>query len=881
MKNKKNLLYVLISLLLFVVIAMVYCAPVLSGKSVIQPDIINYKGSAQEMLTYQDKTGENVYWSDAMFGGMPTYQTGAKYSFDIIKTIDGAFRFLPRPADYIFLLFTGFFILGLTLFKKWQYALVGAIFFAFGSYYFELIAAGHNGKLHTIGYFAPLVAGILLLYRKKYIAGFVLTTLFMGLQLQANHIQMTFYLFLAMLVFAIVQFIDSLKKKELPDFFKSSALVVVAVIIAAGLNANRLLSTYEYSKETTRGKSEMTLLKKNSNGLDHDYITQWSYGKLETLNLFIPNLMGGGSQTNPEDLKNYTSELQNTQYSLGEDEFNQQVFQAVASQSRSAYWGDQPGTSGPAYQGAVVVFLFIIGMFMVHGKYATYKKWLVGATILSFILAWGKNLPFVTNLFIDYFPMYDKFRAVSSILVIAEFTMPFLAILTLYYFFNSDESDEFKKKVLYIAGGSTVFILIIFFLLGGMIFPFTSENEKLMTEQLIGQIQQANPNAIGLWEGLIKRLDEALILDRIEMFKADTLRTLLFVVLTLGLMLAYLFKLIKKPIIVILAIGALAFIDGFTVNKRYLNEDNFVSKYIVDNPFPTEMSPRLQTEAQNNNNVAQIAYKVPLNNLLSNISKQDKSHFRVYNTVLSTFNEAGTSYFVPSIGGYHAAKLGKYQDVVDIYFSQDPQLKKYGIKDETGLINVLNMMNTKYIIHGSPTEPQVQENPTALGSAWLASNIKWTENANDEILAINSTPVDHTVILRKDLVENKNLNVSADANAKIELVDYSPMKMTYKSSSNTDQIAVFSEVFYPHGWTATIDGKEVPIEKANYVLRAVPVKKGNHTIVMEFKPQVISTGNMIVIVSNILLLIVVAGGIYLGYKKCSTKENLNLAAEKA
>ena len=881
MKNKKNLLYVLISLLLFVVIAMVYCAPVLSGKSVIQPDIINYKGSAQEMLTYQDKTGENVYWSDAMFGGMPTYQTGAKYSFDIIKTIDGAFRFLPRPADYIFLLFTGFFILGLTLFKKWQYALVGAIFFAFGSYYFELIAAGHNGKLHTIGYFAPLVAGILLLYRKKYIAGFVLTTLFMGLQLQANHIQMTFYLFLAMLVFAIVQFIDSLKKKELPDFFKSSALVVVAVIIAAGLNANRLLSTYEYSKETTRGKSEMTLLKKNSNGLDHDYITQWSYGKLETLNLFIPNLMGGGSQTNPEDLKNYTSELQNTQYSLGEDEFNQQVFQAVASQSRSAYWGDQPGTSGPAYQGAVVVFLFIIGMFMVRGKYATYKKWLVGATILSFILAWGKNLPFVTNLFIDYFPMYDKFRAVSSILVIAEFTMPFLAILTLYYFFNSDESDEFKKKVLYIAGGSTVFILIIFFLLGGMIFPFTSENEKLMTEQLIGQIQQANPNAIGLWEGLIKRLDEALILDRIEMFKADTLRTLLFVVLTLGLMLAYLFKLIKKPIIVILAIGALAFIDGFTVNKRYLNEDNFVSKYIVDNPFPTEMSPRLQTEAQNNNNVAQIAYKVPLNNLLSNISKQDKSHFRVYNTVLSTFNEAGTSYFVPSIGGYHAAKLGKYQDVVDIYFSQDPQLKKYGIKDETGLINVLNMMNTKYIIHGSPTEPQVQENPTALGSAWLASNIKWTENANDEILAINSTPVDHTVILRKDLVENKNLNVSADANAKIELVDYSPMKMTYKSSSNTDQIAVFSEVYYPHGWTATVDGKEVPIEKANYVLRAVPVQKGNHTIVMEFKPQVISTGNMIVIVSNILLLIVVAGGIYLGYKKCSTKENLNLAAEKA
>lgn len=877
MKNKKNLIYVLISLLLFVVIALLYCSPVLSGKSVIQPDIINYRSSAQEMLTYQNKTGENVYWSDAMFGGMPTYQTGAKFDFDIIKSIDGIFRFLPRPADYIFLLFTGFFILGLTVFKKWKYALVGAIFFAFGSYYFELIAAGHNGKLHTIGYFAPLIAGVLLLYRKKYITGFVLTTLFMGLQLQANHIQMTFYLFLAMLVFAIVQFIDSIKKKELPDFLKSSALAIVAILIAVGLNANRLLSTYEYSKETTRGKSEMTLLKKNSNGLDHDYITQWSYGKLETLNLFIPNLMGGGSQTNPEDLKNYTSELQNTQYSLGEDEFNQQVYQAISGMPRSAYWGDQPGTSGPAYQGAVVVFLFIIGMFMVRGKYATYKKWLVAATILSFVLAWGKNLPFITNLFIDYFPMYDKFRAVSSILVIAEFTMPFLAILTLYYFFNSDETDEFKKKVLYIAGGSTVGVLILFYLFGGLLFSFTSGDEKLMTEQLIGQIQQANPNAVALWDGLMKRLDDALIMDRVAMFKADTLRTLIFVLLTLGLLLAYNLKFIKKSGIVVLGIGALALIDGYTVNKRYLNDDNFISKSIVENPFPTEMSTRLQDEASKNNNVAQIAYKVPMNKLLSSISKQDKSHFRVYNTAVSTFNEAGTSYFVPSIGGYHAAKLGKYQDVVDIYFSQDSRLKQYGIQDERGLINVLNMLNTKYIVHGSPTQPEVQQNPTALGSAWFASTIKWTENANDEILAINSVPVNNTVILRKDLVANKNINVAADSISKIDLVDYSPMKMTYKSSSKTDQVAVFSEIYYPHGWVATVDGKEVPIEKANYVLRAIPVEKGNHTIVFEFKPQIISTGNTIVIISNIILLIVVAGGIYLGYKKCSKNSDVKPA----
>jgi len=833
------------------------------------------------MLTYQEKTGENVYWSDAMFGGMPTYQTGAKYHFDVIKSIDGLFRFLPRPADYIFLLFTGFFILGLTVFKKWKYALVGSIFFAFGSYYFELIAAGHNGKLHTIGYFAPLVAGILLLYRKKYIPGFILTTLFMGLQLQANHIQMTFYLFLAMLVFAIVQFIESIKKKALPDFLKSSALVVIAVIIAAGLNANRLLSTYEYSKETTRGKSEMTLLKKNSSGLDHDYITQWSYGKLETLNLFIPNLMGGASQTNPEDLKNYTSKLQDTQYSLGEDEFNHQVFQAIASQPRGTYWGDQPGTSGPAYQGAVVVFLFILGLFMVRGKYSTYKKWLVGATILSIVLAWGKNLPFVTNLFIDYFPMYDKFRAVSSILVIAEFTMPFLAILTLYYFFNSEESEEFKKKILYIAGGSTIGFLLIFYLFGSSILSFTTENDQMMSEQFLKAIQQANPAAVGFWDGMIKQLDEALILDRIELFKSDTLRTLIFVLFTFGFLLAYQLKLIKNSAIVIFGIGALALIDGLTVNKRYLNEDNFVSKYIVDNPFPTELSPRLETEATNNNNVAQIAYKIPLNKTLSDLSKQDQSHFRVYNTVLSTFNEAGTSYFVPSIGGYHAAKLGKYQDVVDIYFSQDPRLKQYGIKDETGLINVLNMLNTKYILHGDVTQPQIEQNPTALGNAWFTPNVKWTENANDEILAINSTQLANTVILRKDLVENKQFKPAADATAKIELVEYSPMKITYKSSSNTDQFAVFSEVYYPHGWTASIDGKNVPIEKANYILRALPISKGQHTIIFEYQPQIIATGNTIVIISNILLLLVVAGGIYLGYKQCSQKENEKLATEKA
>lgn len=878
MKNKKNLLYVLGCLLLFAVIALFYCAPVLSGKSVIQPDIINYRGGAQEMLTYQDKTDENVYWSDAMFGGMPTYQTGARYEFDGIKAIDRMIRFLPRPADYIFLLFTGFFVLGYTLFKNWKYALTGAIFFAVGAYYFILIAAGHNAKVHTIAYFAPLVAGILLLYRQKYWAGFLLTTLFMGLQLQANHIQMTFYLFLVMLVFGIVQFIHAVKDKELPPFLKSSALVVAACVIALGLNANRLLSTYEYSKETTRGKSEMTLLKGNATGLDKDYITQWSYGRLETLNLFIPNLMGGSSASPQEDLKIYTEKLQSMAYSLGDDEFNQQAFQAIASQPRSTYWGDQPGTSGPAYQGAVVVFLFIMALFLVRGKFTAYKQWLVAATVLSILLAWGKNLQWFTNIFIDYFPMYDKFRAVSSILVMAEFTMPLLAIICLYYFFQGKETDEFKKKVLFIAGGGTVSFLVILYLFGGSLFSFQAESDVYLKSQFLGLIQEANPGAVAFWDGMMKQLDDAIISDRIALFKSDTLRSLVFVILTLALLFAYQYKYIKHAMVVVLGIGALALIDGLQVNKRYLNGDNFVSSYIVDNPFPTDLSVRLETEANSNNNVAQIAYKVPMNKSLATLAKSDKTHYRVYNTVLSTFNEAGTSYFVPSIGGYHAAKLGKYQDLIDVYFSQDPRMKEFGITDEKGLLNVLNMLNTKYIVHGSVQEPQIQKNPAALGAAWLTPNVKWTNNANEELLALNTTPLENTIVLRQDLIANKGFAPAVDSTATIQLVDYSPMKITYESNSTTDQYGVFSEIYYPHGWKASIDGKEIAIEKANYVLRGLPIEKGKHSIVFSFEPAVISTGNTLVIASNILLFIVFAAG---GYSLLNQKKKEDSADSAA
>lgn len=879
MKNNKNLLYILGSIIFFALVALIYCAPVLSGKSIIQPDIINYRGSAEEMLTYQEQTNEHVYWSNAMFGGMPTYQTGAQYDFDLIKGIDKVIRFLPRPADYIFLLFSGFFILGLTLFKKWKYALTGSVFFAVGAYFFIIIAAGHNAKVHTIAYFPPLVAGILLLYRKKYIPGFVLTTLFMGLQLQANHIQMTFYLFLVMLVFVIFQFYSDLKTKQIPAFFKASGLVVVACIIALGLNASRLLATYEYSKETTRGKSEMSLLKTNTDGLDHDYITQWSYGKLETLNLFIPNLMGGSSMSTQEDLKNYYSQLQSLAQQVGDDEFNQQVIQALAQQPRSTYWGEQPGTSGPAYQGAIVVFLFILGLFLVRGRFGKYKWWLLSATILSILLAWGKNFQFLTDVFVDYFPMYDKFRAVSSILVMAELTMPLLAIITVYYFIQENDTAEHKTKMLTIVGGTTIGILAILYIGASGIFSFQSSNDTSFTSQFLSLIGEANPNAIGFWQSMLKQLDDALIADRVAMFRSDTLRTIIFVLLTFALLYSYQKKYIKNSTIVVLSLGALALLDGYTVNKRYFNDDNFVSSYIVDNPFPTELSVKLESEANSNNNVAQIAYKVPLNKALSNLAQKDQSQFRVYNTTQSTFNDAGTSFFVNSIGGYHAAKLGKYQDLIDIYFSGDERLKQYGITDESGMINVLNMLNTKYIIHGNIQEPKIELNPTAFGNAWFVGKVKSVNNANEEILALNDTYLDKQVILRNEITQNLP-KVDVDSTASIQLTSYTPTKMVYKASTNTDQIAVFSEIYYPHGWKASVDGKEVDILKANYILRALPIAKGQHEIVFTYEPQVITTGKTIMLVSNALLIIVIVGGTFLGYKKCK-KENYNFKTEGA
>lgn len=836
----KNIIFSLVALVLFALIAVAYNTAVLSGnKALSQPDIVNYKGSAQEMVQHQQATGEETYWSDAMFGGMPTYQTGAKYSHHWVKKVDEVFRFLPRPADYIFLMFAGFFILGMVLFKDWKYAVLGACLFAMGTYFFQLYEAGHNSKAHAIAYFAPLTAGIILLYRKKYVLGFILTALFMALELVANHPQMTYYLGLALIIYVIIEAVDKIKKGEIKSFITSSVLAGFAVILGIGMNATSLMATYEYSQSSTRGKNDVTLFEgKNNGGLDKDYITNWSYGKLETLNLFIPDFMGGGSISTSEK-KNLQSAIQKSAQSQEEFQYFMQALDMIPT-----YWGTQPFTSGPAYQGSVVVLLFILGLFWVKGKF---KWWLALATLLSIFLAWGKNMMWFTDIFIDFFPMYDKFRAVSSILVIAEFTMPLLAILAVYQFFNDEKlSQDLKKKILMYAGGGVVALLIIFYLFGGNLFGFKTEFDQQLPAYMQSGIKA----------------------DRIAMFKADTLRTLAFVVLSLGLLFAFVFNKIKQKEIVIAGLALLTLVDLWGIDKRYLNDENYIPKQYVKYPFPTEMTDRLYTEAQSNPTVMQVASKVESNSVLANIKKSDKSHYRVFNAVSNTFNDASTSYFASSIGGYHGAKLQNYQNIIDVYLSRDSITQtKFGVYGKEQ--QILDMLNAKYFVIPGQKGAQAIQNPNAMGNAWFVPEVKNTADANESFIGIGKMNPK-----QKAFTEGfKDVTFMVDSLSQIKLKTYAPNKLVYESSNTSNGFAVFSEIYYKDGWKATIDGQNASILKTNYFLRGLEIPKGKHEIIFEFKPDVVSTGGTIMLGSNILFILLLLGGSFWLWRERSIVKN--------
>ena len=843
-KENKNIFYIAGSLILFIAIALIYTNPVFQGKEIIQHDIVQYKGGAKELLDYRAKNGEETYWSDAMFGGMPTYQTGAQFRGDIIKHVDNALNFLPKPANYLFLLFAGFFLLGLTAVRKWKYALLGATFFGLSTYFYIIISAGHNGKVHTIAYFAPLLAGILLVYiRKKYLLGFVVTALFMGLQIAANHFQMTYYLFIGIGFLFLSELIRVLlKKSDWKHFGISSGVLALAFLLGIGMNSQRLLANREYAEETVRGKQILEDEKQNhasKDGMNRDAMLMWSYGKLETLNLFIPRIYGGSSQEKGSDRI-----MQNIQDLVQENATSQEeVDNIMKGFSSPTYWGEQPGTAGPAYQGAVVCFLAFLGFFFAPKKY---KYWILGASVLTIMLAWGINFLIVSDLFIDFIPLYNKFRAPSSILVVVELLFPLIAIVGLYSFFNNKNlTTEYKQKVLMYAGGGVLAFLFLMLVFGKSLLGFYTETEK----------RYLPPYII-----------DYLIDERYGMFREDGIKAIFYV----GAVLGVLFLTMKQKLtqnIALIIIGAVSFFDLWSVNKRYLNNDNFVDKEFVQEPFVTEVSDYLIEKAGDNTEVQRLLAQAEMNKTLSILTEKDKGHYRIFNSITSPFNETTTSYFKSSVGGYHAVKLRRYDDLINQYFSET---------DNKKTLNILNMLNTKYILLGSLQEPRAEINPNANGNAWFVSDIQYVKTPNEEIKAVGEIDNKKTAVVSvEDQKYFEGKNLQSDSTAVIELKNYQPNQLEFKTQSKTPQLAVFSEIYYPKGWKMLIDGKEVPYIKANYLLRAVFVPAGNHEVRMVFEPEVIEKGKMISMSAFGIFLLLSVGGFLKFRRKTAVKNTEN------
>ncbi len=796
----------------FAIVALAYFNPVLSGKVIYQSDIVQYTGMAKEQTEFRKKTGEEPYWTNSAFGGMPTYQLGAYYPHNYVKKLDGLIRFLPRPADYLFVYFIGFYILLCCLKVDYRLAIIGALAFGFSTYLIIIFGAGHNAKAHALGYLPMLLGGIVLVFRKKYLWGAVLAALAMALEVGANHFQMTYYFLLLVLIVGAAYLVDAIRTKQIKHFFISVLILFFSVTVGVAANATSLMATKEFADWSTRGKSELTINpdgtpKEKVGGLDRDYITHWSYGITESLNLFVPRLFGGASRENlGSDSKTY-------KYLLDKGLPRDRALDFA--KNLPLYWGDQPGVSGPAYIGAVVFFLFILGLLLVKGKY---KWWLLGGVIMSLLLSWGKNFGILTDFMIDYFPLYDKFRAVSSIQVILELCAPVLGILALSAIFDPSIENAKKHKALKFTFLGVFGLGISLFLLKGL-FDFVS------------------PSDAGMRITGMEELPDMFVSDRKEVYNLDLVRSLIFVVLSAASLWFYLKGKIKQHWAIIV-MGILIVIDLVGVDMRYVNKENFVSKRQMAQPF------------QDTGVHQQIL--------------SDEGVFRVYNPG-EGFDSASTSYFHQSITGYHAAKPAGMQDLFFFHIFK-------------GNIGVLNMLNVKYVIQEDKegrTYPAV--NPGANGNAWFVSKLVEVSSADAEILALEKLDIKNEAVVNTNKVEGINrFNFQVDSTANISLDDYKPNHLSYTSNNRNAGIAVFSEMYYPKGWNAYIDGKLTDHFKVNYVLRALKVPEGQHSIEFKFEPTVIAKGSNIALGSSILLGIMVLGGI--GFTFWRSRKEVKTAA---
>lgn len=796
----------LIAILTFVFVALAYFSPVLEGKKIQQSDITQFIGSSKEIVDFRKEYGKEPYWTNATFGGMPSYVVSTYYPNEFIKKLDRVLRFLPRPADYLFLYFIGFFILLTVLKVEWKLAIFGSLGFGLSTYLIIILGVGHNAKAHAIAYMPIVLAGILLVFKRKYLLGFIVTALAMALEIAANHIQMTYYLMFFVIIFGIVQLIESVKNKELPLFFKNIGVLVVSVVLAIGVNATNLLATKEYAEHSIRGKSELTINPDGSpkvatSGLTNEYITEYSYGKSETFNLFIPRFKGGTRHETVEnsELRNFLQESVSKGLKVEDANYLMQI--------SSMYWGDQPIVAAPAYIGALFIFLFILALFLMKGKL---RNWLVAATVFSILLSWGKNLPFLTDFFIDYVPMYNKFRAVSSIQVIAELAVPLLGILGLKELFNTAISKEEKLKGLkwatIIVGG-----LALIFTVGGTgLFSFETQADVQIDAQIGGYL-------------------DAIVADRQSLFYGDSLRSLVIVLIFAGLIYLYLKEKIKSLVLVI-SFGAIVIFDLVNVDKRYVNNDSFTSARNVNKPFKaTELDKEIL---------------------------KDKSYYRVADFTKNIMGDGSTSYFHKSIGGYHAAKPGRYQELYDFHIAKSN-------------LEVLNMLNTRYLIVSDETgKKEVQVNNEANGNAWMVNSVSVVDSANEEIMALNSLNTKKIAIVNsKNISSDFVTEYERDSTATINLTSYNANELSYAFSSTQNQFVVFSDIYYKDGWNAYIDGELSPYYNVNYVLRGMVVPRGDHSIEFKFEPTVIKTGNTITLISYFFLLLIPIGWFFVRKKK--------------
>ena len=832
MKLLKKLLPEILVLVLFAGISFAYFfVPVMQGKVLYRHDASAGVGAGQEAKEYMMRTGERTRWTNSLFGGMPTYQTAPSYdSTDGLTQVVNAYHlWLPENVWYLFVYLLGFYILMRAFDFRRSLAVLGSVVWAFSSYFLIIIAAGHIWKVYALAYLPPMIAGIVLAYRGKYLLGFAVTALFTAFEIFANHVQMTYYYMFVILFMVIAFFVDALKQKKLARFWKASAVCIVAGLIGVAVNASNLYHTWQYQKESMRGKSE--LVKKDSanqtsSGLERDYITQWSYGIDETWTLLVPNAKGGAS----------VPMIYNKTVQENADPMYESIYQQLGQ-----YWGNQPGTSGPVYVGAFVLMLFVLGLFIVKGP----MKWaLFGATILSVLLSWGRNFMPMTDFFLDYVPMYAKFRTVASILVIAEFTIPLLAMMAVkecLSTLNNSNTPGIPKKLLKYIGISfllTAGIAAVFAMMPGLFFDYISVAERQALSQI--PADQLTP--------LIADITKV----RQIIFSADCWRSVLIITVGTVLMILALRKTIKTDY-AIAAMAVLCLVDMWQVDKRYLNDGMFVPK--SEREAPQQMTA---TDEQ--------------------ILKDKTLDYRVLNFASNTFNENETSYYHKSVGGYHAAKLRRYQELIERYISPEmrktmPTLAAAGgnmneVKGDS-IFPVLNMLNTRYFImplQGGQTMPL--QNPYAFGNAWFVDKLTFVDNANQELDKVGQIDLRHEAVssLRWNVEGCSNNQGVSDNSGKVTLTSYEPNELKYDVSSQKGGIIVFSEIYYP-GWTATVDGQETEIGRVDYVLRALAVKAGSHKVVLTFKPKSIAVTEAIAYTALALLVVAVLAIIILRVRK--------------